>query len=63
MSARITCRRDHPADTLLQWSGAVVGETPGVSVSVEYAPGQGADALRILDDLVAEVRRDVEGAP
>ena len=37
--------------------------SPDVIVTLDYAPGDGAEALRLLDAAVARVRRDVERTP
>jgi hypothetical protein len=37
--------------------------SPDVVVTLDYTPGDGAEALRLLDAAVARVRRDVERTP
>jgi hypothetical protein len=53
VSVRVHIDRENAPHTL--WGGV---QTPAVSVSVDYAPGDGEEALRQLDLVVIAIKRE-----
>lgn len=65
ISPTIIARCDVPAQTLTDHSGATVGKTVGISITVECPVNRTAEGHAQLDRAVAEIRRqlDVLGPP